>query len=108
MSDRFFDFSQKKFRALVLLFNCSWPQFCCLVVGKLWDGPNQRREIGIGRAQRHGDGFSPGLFLIVPLGPQVQRDIDFRVVRGLTAAGEAPSSKAVRRNLGSRARIREV
>ena len=46
--------------------------------------PNERREIGIGRAQRHGDGSSPGLFLIVPLGPQVQRDIGFRVVRGLT------------------------
>ena len=70
--------------------------------------PNERREIGIGRAQRHGDGSSPGLFLIVPLGPQVQRDIGFRVVRGLTGAGEAPSSKAVRRNLGSRARTREV
>ena len=27
VSDRFFDFSQKKFRALVLLFNCSWPHF---------------------------------------------------------------------------------
>ena len=31
--------------------------------------PKERREIGIGRAQRHGYGFSPGLFLIVPLGP---------------------------------------